>query len=160
MNEINTLTLEIMQNTPICDIETAQEIAELVINKLDYHKEQSKISPEAIILARDLGTHTPFCDETDCEKCRYKEFQGLTEHEPACVMVKHAEALIALGWTKRELLGDTESKAEPINCPDCKFFKLLNSNHLYGMCSKTGFELAPFKTDTRTHTCQFAELRR
>ena len=157
MNEINTLTLEIMQNTGICDIETAQEIAELVINKLDYHKEQPKISPMALILAQDLQKVITSCDY-DCDTCRYGEFKEV-DVSPHCLSVKTAEALIALGWTKRELNGETESKAEPINCADCKHLKILNKNYLYEICQKTGFEFSQFKTDTRTHTCQFAELK-
>ena len=98
MNEINTLTLEIMQNTGICDIETAQEIAELVINKLDYHKEQPKISPMALILAQDLQKVITSCDY-DCATCRYGEFREV-DISPNCLSVKTAEALIALGWTK------------------------------------------------------------
>ena len=98
MNEINTLTLEIMQNTGVCDIETAQEIAELVINKLDYHKEQPKISPMALILAQDLQKVITSCDY-DCDTCRYVEFKDV-DLTPNCLNVKVAEALIALGWTK------------------------------------------------------------
>lgn len=158
MTEIDTLTLEIMKHTAICDVETAQETAEIIINTLGYHKKIEKISPLAIVLAKDLDSSVPSCCDINCEECRHREFQG-KEGEPPCVMVKHAEALITLGWTKRELLGDTESKPKPINCADCKHLQILNSKHLYGICRKTGFEFLPFKVDTRTHTCQFAELK-
>ena len=158
MTEIDTLTLEIMKHTAISDVETAQETAEILINTLGYHKKIDKISPLAIILAKDLDSSAPLCCDINCEECRHREFQE-KEGEPHCVMVKHAEALITLGWTKRELLGDTESKPKPINCTDCKHLQILNSKHLYAICKKTGFEFLPFQTDTRTYTCQFAELK-
>lgn len=157
MNEINTLTLEIMQNTGICDIETAQEIAELVINKLDYHKEQPKISPLALILAQDLQKVITSCDY-DCDTCRYGEFKEV-DVSPHCLSVKTAEALIALGWTKKELKGDTQSNVKRINCEDCKHLKVLNRSDIYAICEKTGFKFLPFATDTRTHSCEFAQLQ-
>lgn len=119
---------------------------------------KAPVPPDAIILAKDLVSSAPLCCDINCEECRHREFQG-KEGEPHCVMVKRTEAVITLGWTKRELLGDTESKPKPINCAECKHLQILNSKHLYGICRKTGFEFLPFKVDTRTHTCQFAELK-
>ena len=98
MTEIDTLTLEIMQHTAICDVETAQETAEIIINTLGYHKEQPKISPMALILAQDLQKAITPCDY-DCGTCRYGEFKDV-DLTPNCLNVKTAEALIALGWTK------------------------------------------------------------
>ena len=98
MNEIDTLTLEIMRHTAICDVETAQETAEIIINTLGYHKEQPKISPLALILAQDLQKAITPCDY-GCDTCRYGEFQDV-DVSPNCLNVKLAEALINLGWTK------------------------------------------------------------
>ena len=98
MNEIDTLTLEIMKHTAICDVETAQETAEIIINTLGYHKKIEKISPLALILAQDLQKAITPCDY-DCDTCRYREFKDV-DLTPNCLNVKTAEALIALGWTK------------------------------------------------------------
>ena len=99
MNEIDILTLEIMQHTAICDVETAQETAEIIINTLGYHKKIEKISPLALILAQDLQKAKTPCDRDDCDTCRYEEFKDV-DLTPNCRNVKTAEALIALGWTK------------------------------------------------------------
>ncbi|MBO5338247.1 MAG: hypothetical protein J6A96_00950 [Clostridia bacterium] len=117
------------------------------------------VPPDAIILAMDLETTVPLCCDINCAECRYKDFQGGEKDKSHCVMVKHAEALITLGWKKRELLGNTEGKAEPINCADCKHLRILNHRNILAICKKTGFDFLPFQTDTRTHTCQFAELK-
>lgn len=105
MNEIDTLTLEIMRHTAICDVETAQETAEIIINTLGYHKKIEKISPEAIILAQDIHKSITACSY-DCEDCRYQEFQDV-DVSPNCLNVKLAEALINLGWTKETPNGPT-----------------------------------------------------
>lgn len=94
MNEIKELTLEILKHTQISDVEMAEETAEIIINTLGYHKKTEKVSPEAIALADDLATALPSCNNINCAECRYKEFAE------RCVMVKHAESLIKLGWTK------------------------------------------------------------
>ena len=98
MNEIDILTLEIMKHTAICDVETAQETAEIIINTLGYHKKEEKISPEAIVLALDIQKSIIDCDY-ECDTCRYHEFKDV-DVSPYCLNVKLAEALIKLGWRK------------------------------------------------------------
>ena len=159
MNEVNELTLKILKHTQISDVETAEETAEIIINTLGYHKKTEKVSPEAIILALDIDKALLSQCEPNCDSCRYFEFQMPDGKAPSCESVKFAEALLKLGWTNENLRNGIELNVEPINCTDCKYLKILNKNYLYGICQKTGFEFTPFKTDTRTHTCQFAELK-
>ena len=98
MKETDTLTLEILELTTINNVETAEEIANVIINTLGYHKREEKISPEAIVLAIDIQKSITACDY-ECDTCRYHEFKDV-DVSPNCLNVKLAEALIKFGWRK------------------------------------------------------------
>lgn len=69
-----------------------------------------------------------------------------------------AEIIInTLGYHKKT--EKVSSEAKPVNCAECKFLEVINQNDCYAICVKSGLKFLPFQLDTRTHTCQFAELK-
>jgi len=51
-------------------------------------------------------------------------------------------------------------KAEDlIQCKDCKYLDVINSNAVYAICRKHGIEFLPFEDDARECFCSWAERK-
>ena len=51
------------------------------------------------------------------------------------------------GWYREEF----------IQCKECKYLNVINSNAVYARCEKHGIEFLPFEDDTRECFCSWAE---
>ena len=51
------------------------------------------------------------------------------------------------GWYREEL----------IQCKECKYLNVINSNTVYARCEKHGIEFLPYGDDTRECFCSWAE---
>lgn len=60
------------------------------------------------------------------------------------ILIKYTD-----GWYHEEL----------IQCKDCKYLDVINSNAVYARCEKHGFEFLPFEDDTRECFCSWAERK-
>lgn len=46
-----------------------------------------------------------------------------------------------------------------IHCADCRHIEVINSNEIYAVCNKFGYQFLPFEDDTRTHFCSWGEMK-
>lgn len=47
-----------------------------------------------------------------------------------------------------------------VPCKDCRHLLVVNSDNVYAVCQKFGYQFLSFEDDTRTHYCSWGERRK